>query len=97
MHAQLIVDAAMKAAAQGKYDPPTWTIPEAPSAANDPAAADPNAPADPAAAPPAAPATTTQSSCSASPRSSGAGTGSMAALAGLAIAAALGARRRRTS
>jgi MYXO-CTERM domain-containing protein len=95
MHAQLIVDAAMKAAAQGKYDPPTWTVPEAPAAAPD-AAADPAPAADPA-APPAAPPppTTTTSSCAASPRD--AGTGSTAGLAGLALAALLTARRRRAS
>ena len=103
-HAQLIIDAAMKAAAQGKYDPPTWTVPETPSAAGDPAA-DPtcatapcNAPSDPAATP-TGPSTTTSSSCSSAPRgfrSGGSGTRATA-LVGLALAAVLAARRRRSS
>ena len=104
VHAQLIIDAAMKAAAQGKYDPPTWTVPEAPSAAGDPAsdptcAAEPCAASDPSATPAnAATKTTTDSSCAAAPGGFGPGGSGRggAALVGLAIAATFAARRRRS-
>jgi len=96
VHAQLIVDTAMKAAAQGKYDPPTWTVPEAPSAPGDPAA-DPAA--DPAtAAPPATSSTMATSGCSASRSRRGVGSrGGMAGAVGLVVAAVLAARRRRAA
>jgi hypothetical protein len=103
VHAQLIVDAGMKAAAQGNYEPPAWTIPETPAAAAaEEAAADPacaTEPCDGTAAPASAPAskTMTTSGCSSAPRGfGGEGTGS-AALVGLAIAAVFAARRRRSS
>jgi hypothetical protein len=102
-HAQLIVDAAMKAAAQGKYDPPEWTVPVAASIVNDPASEatceDLGITCDEAGraetpAPGAPPKTTTTSSCSAAPRGSRTGSGS-AAVAGLALAAVLATSRRR--
>ncbi len=68
VHAQLIIQAGMKAATHGNYEPPTWTVPEAPSAAGDPAADPGAAPGDPT--PTTAPPTKTTmatSSCSASP------------------------------
>lgn len=104
VHAKLIVDAAMKAATQGKYEPPSWTVPEAPSAAGDPSggASCTTEPCDGASAP-AAPATnapvtttTTQSGCSAAPGGLGSGS-SRAVLAGLALCAALASRRRRSA
>ena len=93
VHAQLIIQAGMKAATQGAYAPPTWTVPEAPAAAGDPAADPPVAPGDPAS--PAPTKTMTTSGCSTSPAGSGSGSG--AALVGLAVAAVLAARRRRSS
>jgi MYXO-CTERM domain-containing protein len=95
VHAQLIVLAGMKAATQGAYEPPTWTVPEAPAAAGDPAA-DPSAPpGDPVATPAPTTTTMTTSGCSASP--TGLATGGSAGLFGLAIAAVFAARRRRSS
>lgn len=97
VHAQLIVDAAMKAAAQGNYAPPSWTVPEAPSAANDPAAEPGADPAAPPAAPQETKTTMATSGCSASPHGFGGGRSGKgsAVLVGMVIAAALGARRRR--
>ena len=95
VHAQLIVDAAMRAAAQGKYAPPPWTVPEAPSAAGDPAA-DPAADTTAPAAPPATSTTMATSGCSASPRGAGSGSG-MTGLVGLVVATVLAARRRRAA
>ena len=96
VHAQLIVQAGMKAAAQGAYEPPSWTVPEAPAAAGDPAADPTGVPGDPAPAPaPTSTKTMTTSGCSASP--SGVGSGGSVGLFGLALAAVFAARRRRSS
>ena len=103
-HAQLLIDAATKAAAQGKYALPSWTIPEPPSAASDPSGGPPceRDGCNPVTEAPPAPipmTTKTSSGCSAGIRAAGgSGTGSgSTALVGLAIAAALAARRRRSS
>ncbi|MDB4933439.1 MAG: Trypsin-like serine protease [Labilithrix sp.] len=102
MHVKLIVDAGMKAAAEGKYAPLSWTVPEAPEAASDPEAApacegetctstdatDPAVPSTPTTT------TTTSSGCSAAPGGFGSTSGSTA-LVGLAIASVFAARRRR--
>ena len=86
----------MKAAAQGAYEPPSWTVPEAPAAAGDPAADPTGVPGDPAPAPaPTSTKTMTTSGCSASP--SGLGSGGSVGLFGLALAAVFAARRRRSS
>ncbi len=101
-HAQLIIDAAKKAAQQGSYELPSWTAPESTSGSSDPASAETCegdtctdvSSTEPAAA--SAPTKTmTTSGCSAAP--SGHGSTSGAALVGLAIAAAFAARRRRSS
>jgi trypsin len=94
-HAQLIVDAGKKAAEQGKYSAPVWTIPAAPSSEGDAPEAACGAEGcadDPAAPPSDAPAA---SSCSASRARAGGGSAG-AALVGLAIASVLAMRRRRT-
>ena len=93
-HAQLIVDAAKKAAAQGNYEPPTWTVPESPSGASDPAADPAPTTTDPAAPP--STSTMVTSGCSASPRGVGS-RGGMAGLVGLVVAAVLASRRRRVA
>ena len=106
-HAQLIVDAAVKAAAQGKYEPPSWTVPVAASTVNDPAfeatCQDVGVICDEAgrAQAPATqtpPTVTTTSGCSAAaPASPASRTASgSAAFAGLALAAFVAARRRRS-
>ena len=97
VHAQLIIDAGMKAASQGRYEPPTWTVPESAAAASE-AAADPACATQPCdgATPAVAPAPTSTmstSGCSAAPRGPVSGS---AALFGLAIAAVFAARRRRS-
>ena len=101
VHAQLIVAAGMKAATQGGYEPPSWTVPETPAAAQE-AAADPACTAEPCdgtAAPVAAPVRTTMttSGCSSAPRGRGGRDAGSSALVGLAIAAVFAARRRRSS
>jgi len=106
-HAKLIIGAALKAATQGNYDPPSWTIPEAPPAANDPTAGEAtcedegvtcDAPGTVAAPATGATKTTSTSSCSAARRGIASGTRStpLALLAGgLCLAAVLAGRRRR--
>jgi hypothetical protein len=92
-HAPMIVSAGKKAATQGKYSPPTWTVPEAPSATRDPGDdACGAAPCDDPASRPESAAP--NASCSAAAPGSVLGGGSFA-LVGLAIAGVLAARRRR--
>jgi hypothetical protein len=101
-HAQLIIDTGLRAAQQGNYAAPTWTVPEAPSSTSDTSS---EAPAcagdictDTSATDPGAPASThkvtTTTGCSAAPGGFG-GTSGSTALVGLAIAAVFAARRRR--
>jgi Trypsin len=91
-HAQLIIAAGKKAASQGKYSPPAWTIPETPTAAAE--ATEAACGAESCDEPPATPESTPSSaSCSAAARGHGAGAGSIA-LVGLALASVLAMRRR---
>jgi hypothetical protein len=91
-HAQLIIDAGKKAAAQGKYSPPEWTVPAAPSPTSEEAACA-AAPCEAAAVTPPE-STTTNASCAAAAAGFDFGS-SRTALAGLAIAAVFVLRRRR--
>jgi secreted trypsin-like serine protease len=103
MHAKLIVDAGLKAAAQGNYAPLGWTVPEAPEGTTDDTSATPACEGDtctstdatdPAAvAAPVTTTTTTTTGCSAAPTGFHGSSGSTA-LVGLAIAAVFASRRR---
>ena len=102
-HAQLIIDAATKAAARGNYELPSWTAPESTSDSIDPASAtacDGDTCTDVSSTEPASAApstrTMTTSGCSAAPGGLGSTSGSTA-LVGLAIAAVFAARRRRSA
>ena len=102
-HAQLIVDAAKKAATQGSYELPSWTAPESVSGSSDPAsetACEGDTCTDVSSTEPASASssakTMTTSGCSAAPRGLG-GNGGNVALVGLAVAAVFAARRRRSS
>ena len=102
-HAQLIIDAATKAAQQGGYELPSWTAPESASGASDPSntgACEGDTCTDISSTEPASGApstkTMTTSGCSAAPGGFGQTSGSTA-LVGLAIAAVFAARRRRAS
>jgi hypothetical protein len=105
-HAQLIVDAATKAAQQGGYDLPSWTAPESAADSSDPSNAtscegdvctDVSS-TDPAADAPAQ-RTMTTAGCSAAPFTRGGfgQTSGSTALVGLAIAAVFASRRRRAA
>jgi MYXO-CTERM domain-containing protein len=102
-HAQLIIDAAKKAAQQGSYELPSWTAPESVSGVSDPSAeatcvgdtcTDVSA-TEPSSTDGSAKLMTT-SGCSAAPTRNGTTNGSVA-LVGLAVAAVFAARRRRSS
>ena len=101
-HAQLIIDAGLKAAKKGGYTAPLWTAPEAPAGeAADPATSDVPCEgetcSDTSATEPAPPATTktvATTGCSVAPGSFGAN-GSSTFVLGLAVAAVFVARRRR--
>lgn len=101
-HAQLIIDAGLRAAQQGNYPAPTWTVPEAPSGTSDTSSETTTCVGgtctDTSATDPAVPTTThevtTTTGCSAAPGRFGATSGSTA-LVVLALAAVFAARRRR--
>ena len=102
-HAQLIVDAAKKAAQQGSYELPSWTAPESVSGSSDPAsetACEGDTCTDVSSTEPASAdrstKTMTTSGCSAAPNGLG-GNGGNVALVGLAVAAVFAARRRRSA
>jgi hypothetical protein len=99
-HAEMIIAAGIKAANQGAYPAPAWTVPEAPAddsssegacegaTCTDTSATDP--------APEATTKTTVTSGCSAAPGSLG-GRGASAFALGLAACAVLASRRRRSN
>ena len=102
-HAELIIDAAKKAAQQGGYELPSWTAPESVSGSSDPANAttcEGDTCTDVSSTEPASEGSSTKtmttSGCSAAPGGFGRTSGSTA-LVGLAIAAVFAARRRRSS
>jgi MYXO-CTERM domain-containing protein len=102
-HAQLIIDAAKKAAQQGTYDLPSWTSPESASGSSDPSAETTcvgDTCTDVSATEPSSTdgsvKTMSTSGCSAAPTKNGTTSGSFA-LVGLAVAAVFAARRRRSS
>ena len=105
-HAQLIIDAAKKAATQGSYELPSWTSPESVSGSSDPASettCEGDTCTDVSSTEPASASgstkTMTTSGCSAAPngRRGLGGNGGNIALVGLAVAAVFAARRRRSS
>jgi len=91
-HAQLIIDAGKRAAAQGKYSPPAWTVPEAPSAASESSEA--ACGAEPCDAQPDPPQSTPASARCSAAAPGFAGKGGAIALVGLAMACVLRLRRR---
>jgi len=102
-HSQLIIDAGMKAAAQGSYAAPLWTTPEAPAAKDDTSSETPcdgdvctetNA-TEPGAV--TTPTKTVTTGCSAAPGTNGRTSGGATLLIGLALASVFAARRRKPS
>lgn len=102
-HAELIIAAGVKAAQQGNYAAPTWTVPEGAAGSNDPSANDScdgdtctdTSATDPSSADPTKKTITTSTGCSAAPGGSFGSSGGTALVLGLAMAAVFARRQRR--
>jgi secreted trypsin-like serine protease len=103
-HSQLIIDAGLKAAAQGSYAPLGWTAPEAPAGSSDDSAeaacdgdiCTESSPTEPGGAV-TGPTKTITTGCSAAPGTFGSSTGGATFLVGLALASIFAARRRKSN